>query len=93
MLIVSRWRDETGNPRCAYYLFFNKEGVTSLEEYGRVIKNAYRIEECFRRGKGECGLGDYQVRNWHGWHHHIALSMLSQWFLTEELLTQKKRYR
>lgn len=93
ILIVSRWRDETGKPRCDYYLSYNKDGIVSLDEYGRIIKSAYRIEECFRRGKSECGLSDYQVRNWRGWHHHVALSMLSQWFLTEELLTQKKRYR
>ena len=42
---------QTGKARCDYYLSYNKEGVTSLEEYGRVIKDAYRIEECFRRGK------------------------------------------
>jgi len=91
-LIVSRWRDETNKPRCDYYLSYNKERA-DLDEYARVIKSAYRIEECFHRGKGECGLGDYQVRNWRGWHHHVALSMLSQWFLTEELLAQKKSYR
>jgi len=93
VLVVSRWRDETDKPRCDYYLSYNKEGAVTLDEYGRVIKSAYRIEESFRRAKSECGLSDYQVRNWLGWHHHVALSMLSQWFLTEELLTQKKRYR
>jgi len=91
-LIVSKWRDETKKPRCDYYLSHNNER-TDLDEYARVIKSAYRIEECFHRGKGECGLGDYQVRNWCGWHHHVALSMLSQWFLTEELLSQKKRFQ
>jgi SRSO17 transposase len=91
-LIVSRWREESGKPRCDYYLSYSKERV-DLEEYGRVIKTAYRIEECFQRGKSECGLADYQVRNWRGWHHHVTLSMLSQWFLTEELMTQKKLYR
>jgi len=55
-----------------------------------VIKQAYRIEESFHRAKGECGLADYQVRNWKGWHHHVALSMLTLWFLTEKLLNQKK---
>ena len=91
-LIVSKWREDTGKPRCDYYLSYNKEW-TDLDEYARVIKEAYRIEEAFHRGKGECGLSDYQVRNWMGWHHHVALSILSQWFLTEELLHQKKAYR
>ena len=90
MLIVSRWREDTGKPRCDYYLSYNNEHA-NLDEYARVIKSAYRIEECFHRGKGECGLGDDQVRNWRGWHHHVVLSLLSQWFLTEELLSQKSR--
>lgn len=91
-LIASKWRDDTGSSRCDYYLSYNK-GRTTLDEYARVIKSAYRIEEGFHRGKGECGLADYQVRNWRGWHHHVALAMLSQWFLTEELMFQKKQYR
>ncbi len=91
-LIVSKWREDTGKPRCDYYLSYGKERA-NLDEYARVIKTAYRIEEAFHRGKGECGLADYQVRNWRGWHHHVALSMLSQWFLIEELMSQKKSYR
>ncbi len=88
--IVSKWREDSGKPRCDYYLSHSKKR-TDLDEYARVIKAAYRIEEAFHRGKGECGLADDQVRNWRGWHHHVALSMLSQWFLTEELMSQKSR--
>jgi len=91
-LIVSRWRDETGKKRTDYYLSHGNED-SELEEYARVIKDAYRVEECFHRGKGECGLGDYQVRHWRGWHHHVTLSMLGQWFLTKEVIFQKKAYR
>ena len=54
------------------------------EELARVAKAEHRIEECFRRAKGEAGLGDYQVRNWPGWHHHQTLSLLAAWFLTQE---------
>jgi SRSO17 transposase len=75
-----------------YYLSYNNSSEVTFEEYARVIKQAYRIEESFRRAKGECGLGDYQVRNWRGWHHHVALSMLCLWFLTEELIEQKKYF-
>ena len=91
-LIVSKWREDNGKPRCDYYLSWSDE-PTDLHEYARVIKQAYRIEESFHRAKGECGLADYQVRNWKGWHHHVALNLLTLWFLTEELLNQKKAYR
>jgi len=26
----------------------------------------------------------YQVRTWDGWHHHMALSLISVWFLSGE---------
>jgi hypothetical protein len=29
-------------------------------------------------------MDEYQVRTWHGWHHHIALSLLAVWFLIGE---------
>jgi SRSO17 transposase len=41
-------------------------------------------EELFRAGKGEVGLGHYEVRSWVGWHHHMTLSLLALWFLVLE---------
>jgi hypothetical protein len=29
-------------------------------------------------------MDEYQVSTWHGWHHHIALSLLAVWFLIGE---------
>ncbi|MDR1925540.1 MAG: hypothetical protein LBQ66_14300, partial [Planctomycetaceae bacterium] len=60
-LVVSRWRDDTNKLRCDYYLSYNKSAPVELEEYARVIKQAYRIEECFHRAKGECGLSSSQL--------------------------------
>ena len=45
-LIVSRWRDETGKNRTDYYLSHGHED-SELEEYARVIKDVYCVEECF----------------------------------------------
>ena len=56
----------------------------SLEELARVIKAGASIEASFKRGKGEVGMDEYQVRTWHGWHHHMALSLLAVWFLIGE---------
>ena len=56
----------------------------SLKELARVIKAGACIESSFKRGKGEAGLDAYQVRTWHGWHHHMALSLLAVWFLIGE---------
>ena len=29
-------------------------------------------------------MDEYQVRTWHGWHHHMALTLIAVWFLIEE---------
>ena len=42
------------------------------------------IEEVLQAGKGEVGLGHYEVRSWVGWHHHMTLSLLALWFLILE---------
>jgi SRSO17 transposase len=72
-----------------YYLSNAARG-TPLVEFARVVKAAHRVEECLRRCKSEAGLGDYQVRNWPGWHHHMTLSLLATWFLAVEALRGKK---
>ena len=56
----------------------------SLAELARVIKAGACIEACFKRGKGEVGMDEYQVRTWQGWHHHMALSLIAVWFLIGE---------
>jgi SRSO17 transposase len=56
----------------------------SLGELGRVIKAGACIEASFKRGKGEVGMDEYQVRTWQGWHHHMALSLMAVWFLVGE---------
>jgi hypothetical protein len=56
----------------------------SLGELARVIKAGACIEASFKRGKGEVGMDEYQVRTWEGWHHHMALSLMAVWFLIGE---------
>ena len=43
-----------------------------------------------QRGKSEVGLGDYEVRNWRGWHHHQILSLIACLFLIVEAQCEKK---
>ena len=56
----------------------------SLGELARVITAGVCIEASFKRGKGEAGMDEYQVRTWEGWHHHMALTLIAVWFLIEE---------
>jgi hypothetical protein len=57
----------------------------SLRELARVIKAGTSIETSFKRGKGEAGMDEYQVRTWEGWHHHMALTLIAVWCLIEGL--------
>lgn len=39
------------------------------------------VEQIFEVAKQELGLGDYEVRSWPGWHHHMTLVTLAHFFL------------
>ena len=64
-----------------HYSLSNAGPEVALEELVRVRFTRHRIEEVFGAGKGEVGLGQYEVRSWVGWHHHMTLSLLALWFL------------
>jgi SRSO17 transposase len=81
--------DQDAHYRYHYYLSPTCVSETELEEpslaeLARVIKAGACIEASFKRGKGEVGMDEYQVRTWQGWHHHMALSLMAVWFLVGE---------
>jgi SRSO17 transposase len=81
--------DQDARYRYHYYLTPTDGGEVvfkepSLGELGRVIKAGACIEASFKRGKGEVGMDEYQVRTWQGWHHHMAVSLIAVWFLIGE---------
>ena len=49
------------------------------------------IETCFEEGKQHIGMGDYQVRTWLGWHHHMTLCILDHFFLVRLRLRLKDK--
>jgi hypothetical protein len=85
-------RDATDqDARHRYYYYLTPTRVSeadlkerSLEELARVIKAGACIEASFKRGKGEVGMDEYQVRTWQGWHYHMVLSLMAVWFLIGE---------
>jgi SRSO17 transposase len=48
------------------------------------IAVAYRERQRDDSFKHDYGLADCEVRTWEGWHHHLTLSLLASWFLTQE---------
>ncbi len=85
-------RDATDqDARYRYQYYLTPTGGSEVElaeplraELARVIKAGTCIEASFKRGKGEVGMDEYQVRTWQGWHHHMALSLMAVWFLIGE---------
>lgn len=88
-LLVAR---ESASPETVKYTLSNAPAETSLRRLIQMQRQRYWIERSFEDGKSSCGLGDYQVRGWRAWHHHMALVMLTMLFMLEERLSQEKVY-
>jgi SRSO17 transposase len=77
-LVVLRTVDR--EPR-VWYTLSNAPALVPLAKVAEVHGRRHGAEELFGAGKGEVGLGHYEVRSWVGWHHHMTLSLLALWFL------------
>lgn len=73
-LVVRRHRERADER--AYYLA-RGPAATPAAELVRVAGSRWRVEECLELAKGECGLDEYEVRGWVGWHRHVTLSLLA----------------
>ena len=88
-LVLIRYEDASGARHSDTY-FSNAPAHTTAQEYAWVASAERRVEECFRRGKSEVGMADYEVQKWNGWHHHQTLSLIAAWFLVQETREGKK---
>ena len=80
-LIVRR---EIDHPTEIKYSLSNAAADTPAPRRAFMQGQRYWVEHALRQGKQDVGLGDYQVRGWRGWHHHLALVMMAMLFLLEE---------
>jgi SRSO17 transposase len=67
-----------------WYTLSNARSEEPLVKVAAVHGRRHGAEELFGAGKGEVGLGHYEVRSWVGWHHQMTLSLLALWFLQLE---------
>lgn len=76
----SRWllirRSVLDPGEVAYFACGGPPGTTPAELV-RVAGTRWAIEECFELAKGDCGLDEYEVRSWAGWHRHVTLSLFA----------------
>jgi SRSO17 transposase len=66
------------------YSLSNAVAESTIEQLAKKQGQRYWIEKTFETAKGECGLDHYEVRGWDGWHRHMALVMIAQFFLLQE---------
>jgi SRSO17 transposase len=76
----ARWllvRRSVSDPTEVAYFVCGGPPGTTLAELVRIAGSRWAIEECFELAKGDCGLADYEVRSWRGWHRHVTLALLA----------------
>lgn len=81
----ARWlliRRSTTAPTDVAYFVCGGPPATTLRELVRSAGRRWAIEECFEIAKGDCGLDEYEVRSWVGWHRHVTLSLFALAVLT-----------
>jgi SRSO17 transposase len=80
-VVVIRTVDQVSQ---VWYTLSNARAEVPLAKVVEVHGRRHGIEELLQEGKGEIGMGHYEVRSWVGWHHHMTLSLLALWFLILE---------
>lgn len=85
-LIVRR---DVATPTEIQYSLSNAPAETPLSRLAFMQGQRYWVERALQMGKQDVGLGDYQVRGWRGWHHHMALVMMAMLFQIEERLLHR----
>lgn len=74
----ARWvliRRSVSDPTEVAYFACGGPPATTLNELVRVAGTRWAIEDLFELAKGDCGLDEYEVRSWTGWHRHVTLSL------------------
>jgi len=80
--LLIEWPDGDAEP--AKYWFSNLSRRTTLKRLVRIAKARWWIERDYQELKQELGLGDFEGRNWRGFHHHASLCIAAYGFLIAE---------
>ncbi len=97
------WKDGDANGHCFHvvvrrdpvskgdykYSLSNASQGTSRKRLAYMQAQRFWIERAFEDAKSECGMADYQLRGWTGWHHHMALVMMAMLFMLNERIINK----
>ena len=76
----ARWllfRRSVSDPAEVAYFACGGPPATRLTDLVRVAGTRWAIEDLLELAKGDCGLDEYEVRSWVGWHRHVTLSLFA----------------
>lgn len=66
------------------YSLSNAAIDTSIQRLAYMQGQRFWIERAFEDCKSSCGMADYEMRSWNGWHHHMALVFVAELFMLKE---------
>jgi SRSO17 transposase len=73
-----RWlliRRSVSDPTEVAYFACGGPPGTTVQQLVEVAGARWAVEDLFELAKGDCGLDEYEVRSWVGWHRHVTLSL------------------
>ncbi len=76
-------------PELKTYLSIAPAG-TPHTELARIAGMRWPVETALENGKDDLGMGDYMIRSWIGWHHHMTECILAHHFLVRVQKRLKK---
>jgi SRSO17 transposase len=74
----ARWvliRRSVSDPTEVAYFACGGPPATTIQQLVLIAGARWAIEDLFELAKGDCGLDEYEVRSWTGWHRHVTLSL------------------
>jgi SRSO17 transposase len=76
----TRWlliRRSVSDPADVAYFACGGPPATTLRDLVVIAGARWAVEDLFELAKGDCGLDEYEVRSWVGWHRHVTLSLFA----------------
>jgi SRSO17 transposase len=91
--IRQEWLLIRKDPAQITYVLSNAPGDISLALMAWRKSQRYLIERSHQDAKDELGWDEFQARKYRAWEHHLALTILASWFITETRLDWKQRLK
>lgn len=92
LLVIKRNTNGKGIHEYKCSLSNAPENKYSWQELAQVQAQRYFVERSFQETKVQAGMSEYQVRGWLAWHHHMALVMMSMYFVLSEKIRFADQY-